>query len=124
MVNIAVLKSIDSEADTLKIRMLNQIASEEQRILEQLAKEREEKENESGGGKVKEHGDKSGENPIIDTPPQIPKPKKQKNVSIKTVNVENTWRLESEDDVKKHLAELEKELLAQLEEDTVVNVEF
>ena len=56
--------------------------------------------------------------------PVLPKVKKQKNISIKSINTQTTWRLESSDDVKKYITELEKKLMDQIEEDIIVNVEF
>ena len=41
--------------------------------------------------------------------------KKQRTVSIKSIITETTWQLETVDDVKKYVAELEKKLMAQLE---------
>lgn len=57
-------------------------------------------------------------------PVQMPKIKKQRTVSIKTINTETTWQLETTGDVKKYVAELEKKLLSIVEEDTIINIEF
>ena len=54
----------------------------------------------------------------------VPKVKKQRTISIKSINTETTWQLETSADVKKYIAELEKKLMAQLEDDTVIHVEF
>ena len=54
----------------------------------------------------------------------VPKQKKQRAISIKSINTETTWQLETEEDVKRYVADLEKKLLAQLENDTVIHVEF
>ena len=61
--------------------------------------------------------------PVVPVTP-VPKIKKQKTVSIKSINTEATWQLETADDVKKYIAALEKKLMAQLEDDTVIHVEF
>ena len=53
-----------------------------------------------------------------------PKIKKQKTVSIKSINISNTWQLESADDVRRYVAELQERLMKALEEDTIVNIEF
>lgn len=50
--------------------------------------------------------------------------KKRRTVSIKSLNTSATWQVETEADVKKYLADLEKKLLAQLEENTIINIEF
>lgn len=54
----------------------------------------------------------------------VPKRKKQRTISIKSINTETTWQLETGEDVKRYVADLEKKLLAQLENDTVIHVEF
>ena len=53
-----------------------------------------------------------------------PKIKKRKNISIKTVNVAASWQIESAQDVDKHLASLRERILGELEEDTVISIEF
>ena len=96
--NIAHLQNIKVEADTLKIRLLNKIATEEAKL-----------------------------NPIID--PIDDKPikepvKKQKTISIKTINTSTTWQLETPEDVDKYLRDLRNKLISKLEENTVVHIEF
>ena len=97
--NVAALKNIKAEADALKIRCLNAIDAEEARL----------------------------------TPPSVdpgeasapPQPlKKKRNISIKSVNSQQTWRLETPDDVHRYVGELEERLLAELRDDTVINLEF
>ena len=64
-----------------------------------------------------------GDTPAVPAPPQPPV-KKRKSVSIKTINNASTWQIETEDDVKKYVSELEKRLIATLEDNTVINIEF
>ena len=52
------------------------------------------------------------------------KVRKTKNVSIKKMTGTVSWRLESEEDIEKCLEALRRKLKEQLEEDTIVNVEF
>ena len=52
------------------------------------------------------------------------KVKKTKNVTIKHVTHTSSWRLESKDDIEKYLEALRKSLLAELDENDIVNVEF
>ena len=54
----------------------------------------------------------------------VSKAKKQRTISIKTINTETTWQVETKEDVKKYITELEKRLLAQLEEGTIIHIEF
>lgn len=110
--NVATLQNIKVEADAMKIRGLNTIASEEAKL--QAAKAEEEAKKQQGSGPV----------PAQPETVMVPVVKKQRTVSIKTINTESTWQLETVADVKKYIAELEKKLLAQLEEDTVLHIEF
>ena len=55
--------------------------------------------------------------------PQPPK-KQYKTVSIKNINTSSTWQIETEEDVDKYLAALQKRLKGMLEENTIINVEF
>lgn len=108
--NVATLQNIKIEADTLKVRCLNEINKEEAKIIaeEQAA-------NDAGSNDT---GD-------TDTPAVPVQPvKKKKTVSIKSINNAATWQIESEADVKRYLAELEQKLISALEDDTVINVEF
>ena len=106
--DVATLNAIPTEADALKLRCLNEITDMEERLrAEQAAKEA------------------SAPTDNTPTPPPVVKPvKKRKSVSIKTINNATTWQIETEDDVKKYVAELEKRLLATLEDNTVINIEF
>lgn len=107
--NVATLQNIKVEADAMKVRYLNEIAVEEAKIPPVtppiVDPERE------------------GEDDTPPTPP-APQPKKHKILSIKTVNSESTWQIETEEDVKRYLDELKIKLMATLEEDTIINIEF
>ena len=104
--NVATLQTITIEVDALKVRCLNEVATEEAKLT-----------------RVIEEPDKaesdSANKPIVVTPV-----KKTKTVSIKTINNSTTWQIETADDVKRYVNELEKKLMASLEDDTVLNVEF
>lgn len=110
--NVAKLQGIIVEADALKLRCLNEIVEMEEKltpVTPHLAT--------NGVGN-------SGD---VDkpTPPPVVKPvKKRKSISIKSVNTFSTWQIETEDDVKKYVSELEKRLIATLEDNTVINIEF
>lgn len=95
--DVAALKAIPSEADALKVRCLGEIDELESELTSQ-------------------HVDP-------DNPPEKPV-KKRKTVSIKTINSSSTWQIETVDDVKKYVSELEHKLLATLEDNTVINIEF
>ena len=109
--NVATLQNIKVEADTLKVRCLNEIEEEEAKIIA-----------EEQPAFVAEAGNYGGE--TITLMATAPKVKRKKTVSIKSINNAATWQLENEEDVKKYIAELEKKLLNMLEEDTIINIEF
>ena len=67
------------------------------------------------------YGEKVTENISNVTAPKL---KKQRAVSIKTINTEATWQLETADDVERYVSELERKLLNLLEDDTIFHVEF
>ena len=90
--NIARLRSIEYEVDTLKIRLLNSIPADP--VVDP-----------NGGGGVMHE-------------------KKNKKVSIKSVNTSTSWQLETKEDVDKHIKELRDKLYETLEEDTVIHIVF
>lgn len=106
--NVATLQNIKVEADAMKVRYLNEIAVEEAKFVY-----------------VPDPVDPEGQSDV-DTPPTIPvpQPKKHKIISIKSVNSESTWQIENEEDIKRYLDELNTKLMATLEEDTIINIEF
>lgn len=121
--NMATLQNIKTEADALKIRCLNEIAAAESRLqAEKAAKETAQKQPQAD--RVHEEcSDYEGQKPeTVSTP--APKRKKQKTIGIKSINDEISWQIETPEDVKRYVARLEQKLLAQLEEDTVVHIEF
>ena len=106
--NVATLQNIKIEADALKVRCLNEINAAENKLLAHIAAE--------------ESAKRQSEQAAAATPAL--KVKKTKTISIKSINTEQTWQLESPEDVKHYLAELEKKLIRALEDDTVINIEF
>lgn len=109
--NVATLQNIKIEVDALKVRCLNEIEKEEAKFSPVVASSQNEETNVDDGS--------SGA-----TVTPATKVKRKKTVSIKTINNAATWQIESEEDVKHYVAELEKKLLATLEDNTIVNIEF
>lgn len=109
--NVATLQNIKIEADALKVRLLNEISTKEAEII--------------AAGQPKEPV-----KPAIDDfqdPPGsyvIPKIKTQKTVSIKSINSESTWRIETEADVERYVEALKAKLKQRIQEDTILNIEF
>ena len=101
--NVATMINIKLEADTLKMNCLNRIDAEANKIAEKSVE-------------YKFDGDsKTEEKPIL---------KQKKNISIKAINSSSSWQLETEEDVKKYISELERTLMDLLEKDTIINIEF
>ena len=111
--NVALLQGISLEADALKVRLLNEIAKEEAKMTPPI---------------------KPKDDPFCFDPPKSDDPvkpvtpppvvKKHRTISIKSVNPAVTWQLETAADVDKYVDELKKKLLASLEKDMVIHIEF
>ena len=105
--DVAVLQSIISEVDKLKVRFLNQISSEEENLinLQKLSE------------------DKSLTDEKVENSTVVPV-KKIKSISFRSINNSLSWQLETEADVKKYIEVLEKQLINSLEKNTIINIEF
>ena len=108
--NVSTLRSFADKAEALKLRLLNEMDE----LDNELAAQKAEKE----GAKQATSADK------VDGAPAPVKIRKTKNVSIKMMTGTASWRLESKEDIDKYIDSLRKTLEAQLDEDTIVNVEF
>lgn len=104
--NVAVFQNIRVEADALKMRLLNEIAKKDEAIAA-AARDAVTENNVGYNGQ----------------PPQ-PKPPRVKSVSIKTINVGGTWQVKTKSDIDAHIDQLRHRLYAEMEEDTVLNIEF
>ncbi len=54
----------------------------------------------------------------------MPKPKRRKSVAIRSVTHTSSWRIENEADIDRYVGELKSSLKGQLEENTIINIEF
>lgn len=108
--NVATLQNIKVEADALKVRLLNEILAEEARL--QAAKQ------------PKTPPSIVAEGPTTVVEPPKPKQKTQKTVSIKAINTEPTWRIETEEDIERYVEALKRTLKQRMQDDTILNVEF
>lgn len=127
--NVATLQNIKVEADTLKIRLLNEITAkdqkeEERQESERLERERLEKEQQEKDRTKEKPGTYKNDKTSVAPPPPQPKIKKKKNISIKAINPQITWQIETPADLDACMTELKNRILAQLETDTIVNIEF
>ena len=120
--NVSVLRSYQDKSDALKIRLLNEMVDEDNRLAQQaLAQEEAEQK------RLAEEARKRGETVTVPQPkvqqPAV-KVRTTKNLSIKTVARAASWRLESAEDVDKYLDALRQSLLKELADDSIVNVEL
>lgn len=110
--NVATLQNIKIEADALKVRCLNEISAEEAKMIQAATP-----------APVVDDNTGDEVTPVVVAPPVVPT-KKKKTVSIKSINTSTTWQIETADDVKKYITELEQKLINSLEEGTIINIEF
>lgn len=115
--NVSRLRSFADKADALKLRLLDEMAA----LDAQLAQKKAEEEAHRRREEEKKQG---GDQPMVAEPPVEYKVRTTRNLSMKKVAGTSSWRLESPEDVERYLSELRKSLLAQLDEDVIVNVEM
>ena len=115
--NVSVLRSYADKADALKLRLLNEMDSLDNKLAQQRAAEEARRKAEE----TKKNGTPDAEVEVVPVPVII---RKTKNVSIKMMAGTSSWRLESKADIDKYIAGLRETLEAQLDENTIVNVEF
>lgn len=109
--NVAVLQNIKVEADALKVRILNEIVAEEAKIV---------------ASKQPITPPVTSDDHVAENPPVYykPKMKAQKTVSIKSINSEATWRIETEDDIDRYIENLRRKIKQNIVTDTILNIEF
>lgn len=107
---IAAVKNIKLESDTLKLRCMDEMTEYEathQPVTVTPVT-------------PPTPGDDPVTPPVI--PPTIVKTKKRKNVSISNVTGARTYSIESEQDIDQFLSEMKKKLMSELEEDTIITL--
>ena len=110
---IATVKNIRLESDTLKLRWMGDMDAYE-------AAHQPKPEPKPVTPVTPAAGEKPGQPEKNVTPPVQPKPKKRKNVSISNMAGARTYTLETEEDIDKFAEELKRKLKAQLEDDTII----
>lgn len=116
--NISTLRSFGDKADALKLRLLGEMDALDVQISQKKAEEAAKRAHEQAGMTGSETPPKVAE------PPVVYKVRKTKRVPIKQMIGTASWRLERVEDIDKYLAELREKLTAQLDPDTIVNIEF
>ena len=120
--NVSVLRSYQDKSDALKIRLLNEMVDEDNRLAQQALAQAEAEQK-----RLAEEARKRGETVTVPQPkvqqPAV-KVRNTKNLSIKTVAKAASWRLESAADVDKYLDALRENLLKEIADDLILNVEL
>ena len=106
---IATVKNIRLEIDTLKLRCLDEITEYEEAHRPKVNPE----------PSVNPETPSTSEGPVS---PVQPKPKKRKNVSISNVAGARTYSIENEQDIDNFLAEMKEKLLNELDENTIITL--
>lgn len=115
--NVSLLRGFADKADALKLRLLNEMDAMDA----QLARKKAEEE----ARRLREQEKASGVSlPRNEAPKAQYKVRTTRSVSLKKVAGTASWRLESPEDVEKYVSQLREKLLAQLDEDTIINVEL
>lgn len=113
---IAKVKNIRLESDTLKLRCMDEITEYEEAHRPPVNPEPpvDPATPPIDGGSVR---------PVQPVAPPIqPKQKKRKNVSISNVTGARTYSIENEQDIDKFLAEMKQKLLKELDENTIITL--
>ena len=113
---MSTLRSFKDKAEALKIRLLNEMDALDAQLARKKAEEeakRQAKAAQALGVTVPE-----------EQKPVAYKPRKTRNVTIRSMARTSSWRLEKRSDIDKALSGLRKALEAELEENDIVNVEF
>ncbi len=116
--NVSTLRSFGDKADALKLRLLDEMDVLDAQIAQKKAEETERR--------AREQAKKTGPEtpPTAAEHPAVYKVRKTKRVTIKQMTGTSSWRLESAEDIDQYLAQLREKLRAQLDADTIINVEF
>ena len=122
--NVSTLRGYADRAEALKIRLLNEMDKMDQDIAIKKAEEVRKKLE----AEAKENG--RYDTDLIEQ--QVSKVAEEngyhsqhiKNVTFKKISKSSSWRIESVEDLDKHLNELRNNLLLELADNTIVNVEF
>ncbi len=122
--NVSTLRGYADRAEALKIRLLNEMDKMDQEIAIKKAEEVRKKLE----AEAKENGQYDTD--LIEQ--QVSKVAEEngyhsqhiKNVTFKKISKSSSWRIESVEDLDKHLNELRNNLLLELDDNTIVNVEF
>lgn len=115
--NVTTLRSYMDRADALKVRLLDEMRRRDY----ELARQAEVKDSPAVPA-VAPHGENTKQ--VQEPAARYVQPKRSKTISIKSVVLTNSWRIQSPSDVDACVSALKKELLKKLDDDTIINIEF
>lgn len=98
--NVATLISIKTEADALKNRLLNEMYRKDSEIADEIV------------------------NYNVEVTETKPKVKKRRSISIKNVSLTSSWQIESVGDLDEYIGDLRKQIMKELNEDTIISIEL
>jgi hypothetical protein len=108
---IAAVKNIRLESDTLKLRCLDEIADYEASHQPAPAEP------------PMPTPASEGQNPVAPTvQPPVARTKKRKNISISNVAGARTYSIENEQDIDRFLSQMKQKLMNELDEDTIITL--
>ena len=119
---IAAVKNIRLESDTLKLRCMDEITEYEEAHRPVDSKLSVNPDYPPTDLLTSPTGEGHTEPSITVTSAVQTKPKKRKNVSISNVAGARTYSIENEQDIDKFLAEMKKKLLNELDENTIITL--
>lgn len=117
--NVSILRGYADRAEALKIRLLNEMNQLDAQIAQKKAEELRRKLEEQAA----QIGNVSKEEIEAEVQKKV-KVKHTKNVTIKSMTKTSSWRVESVEEIDQYLQELRAKLVGELDEDTIVNIEF
>lgn len=122
--NVSTLRGYADRAEALKIRLLNEMDRMDQTIAlkkaQELRRKLEAEAKESGKydtGSIEQQVNKVAEENGYHC-------REVKNIPFRKIAKTSSWRIESREDVERYIDELRVKLITELDEDTIVNVEF
>ena len=121
--NISSLRSFADKAGALKIRLMDEMDNMDRQIAERKQAEEIRRIEEEAKKRGSDVSDVEVARSIAEQKKQY-KVRKTKNVPIKKITGTSSWRLENKADIDKYVEELRMRLLSQMDEDTIVNIEF
>lgn len=109
--NVARVNGFKIEAETLKKRYLKEISKEISKVISKVINTPPQPDVVSDGGEVK-------------TQPEVKPVIRRKYISIREINPYSSWRIESKEDIDRYLQDLKERLEKEMEENTILNIEF